>query len=95
MRTGHGALGFAQLLQQPIHLASVERHVHLDGRMAGYRGRDPVSQNLEGKRLPFLAYRVQNFNHQLFHILSETLCRSRLDGHRALPERLDLKAVRC
>ena len=35
MGTGHGALGFRKLGQQPFHFVVLQRHVDLDGGVTG------------------------------------------------------------
>src|SRR6185312_3236637 len=68
MRTAHGALGFREFLQQPLHLVLFQWHVDLDGRMAGNAGCDPCPNLLQIQRLLFMFKLLQQLEQHLFDV---------------------------
>src|SRR2546425_12304838 len=61
VRAGHGTFGKAQLLEEPFHLAPLERHIDLDGSVAGDGGGDPRAQLVERDGPGFRSHAIQDF----------------------------------
>src|SRR3990167_9747364 len=51
VRAGGRVFGAAELPEQPLHLVWRQRHVHLDGGVAGDRGGDLLLQDRKSTRL--------------------------------------------
>src|SRR6516164_7660208 len=68
MGTAHGAVSLGQLPQQPLHLVVRQRHVDLDGGVAG-DGRGYVSANsLEIERLFLALELLEDFVQQVLNL---------------------------
>src|SRR5437899_9854874 len=68
VRTVHRTRGSREFAEQPFHLFPVERHVHLDGRVAGDRGGDFRSERIERKRTSLGSHAVQNLDQPPFDV---------------------------
>src|SRR5579864_492302 len=93
MRTAHGTLGPGQYLQQPLHFFLLQRHVDLDGGMAGDRGRDPRPDGVQVKRLLLFLELVEQFHQHLLHLRRLDACGRSLHRHGLHAEKLYLEAV--
>jgi len=91
--TACGVLGLAQFGEQPVDLGAVERHVDLDGGVAGDAGGDPAASGLGVFGLLLAIWNSENlFEHPLQLAAFESYG-SGLDGDGVWAERLGLEAV--
>src|ERR1035441_3632129 len=90
MRTAHGAIGFGQLAQQPLHFVLLQRHVHLDGCVARNAGGDAGSNLFQVQHLFLALELIQDF---MQHVLdADTLIATHMNGapltkHHGFPAR--------
>ena len=59
---------FASSLQQPLHFVLLQRHVDLDGGMAGDAGGDAGANLLQVQRLLFALELLQDFVQQVLDV---------------------------
>src|ERR1700737_2474731 len=64
VRTAHRRFRFCKFRQQPLHFCLIERHVHLDRRVARGRRRNFCLQRIHGDRRVFALYAIKNFHQQ-------------------------------
>src|ERR1700761_9743390 len=93
MRATRRQLGFAQLTEQPGHALRVERHIDLDGGVAGDGGGDTGAGGPEVLALVEAIALFEDFDEHALELAAFEANRCGLDGEGARAEGLDLEAV--
>ena len=93
MRAAGGQLGFAQFAEQPGHAFGVERHVDLDGGVAGDGGGDARARGPEVLALIETVDLLQHFDQHAFELAAFEADGRGLNGEGARAEGLDFEAV--
>src|ERR1700722_4716249 len=93
MRATCRQLGFAQLTEQPGHALRVERHIDLDGGVAGDGGGDTGAGGPEVLALVEAIALFEDFDEHALELAAFETDRCGLDGEGAGPEGFDFEAV--
>ena len=93
MRAAGGMLGAREFGEQPLHAPGVERHVDLDGGMAGDGCRNACAERAQVLRLRRISRLLQHLHQHAFEVAAFEANRRGLDRQRMRAEGLDLKAI--
>ena len=89
----HGAIGFGEGGEEPLHFCLIERHVDFDGGVAGGAGGDFGLQRFDGDGGVFAFDAVENFGEKFFGVVAGDAGGNRLNCDAARAHGLDLEAV--
>src|SRR5262249_47410388 len=90
---GHRTVSFGELGEQPFHLVLIERHVDLDGGMAGDGGSDASANLLQVERLILAGKLIEQFMQQVLDLGSFNSGGRELDRDTSRTKRLGVEAI--